>query len=102
MDRESGFISDRVNDDELDVSGLAWSASSGVLWILSDKGRQIFLYNPEKRTAETIELTYMKDGDRKVVKHPEGIALDEPNGLLYILTDVAEKSRLYVFDIPEF
>ncbi|NOC85868.1 SdiA-regulated domain-containing protein [Ruegeria sp. HKCCD6428] len=102
LDRESGFMSDRVNDDELDVSGLAWSASSGVLWILSDKGRQIFLYNPETRTAETIELTYMKDGDRKVVKHPEGIALDEPNGLLYILTDDAEKSRLYVFDIPEF
>ncbi|WP_170530099.1 SdiA-regulated domain-containing protein [Ruegeria arenilitoris] len=100
LDRGSGFVSDRVNDDELDVSGLAWSVS-GVLWILSDKGRQIFLYDPETRTADAIELTYMKNGDRKVVKHPEGIALDEAKGLLYILTDDAEKSRLYVFNIPE-
>nr|WP_254439101.1 SdiA-regulated domain-containing protein [Ruegeria arenilitoris] len=100
LDRGSGFVSDRVNDDELDVSGLAWSVS-GVLWILSDKGRQIFLYDPETRKADTIELTYMKNGDRKVVKHPEGIALDEAKGLLYILTDDAEKSRLYVFNIPE-
>ncbi len=102
LDRESGFISNRVDDDELDVSGLAWSVSSGVLWILSDKGRQIFLYDPETRTAGTIELTYLKDGDHKVVKNPEGIALDEPNGLLYILTDDAKKSRLYVFSIPKY
>nr|WP_254437847.1 SdiA-regulated domain-containing protein [Ruegeria arenilitoris] len=101
LDRGSGFLSDRVNDDELDVSGLAWSVS-GVLWILSDKGRQIFLYDPETRKADTIELTYMKNGDRKVVKHPEGIALDEAKGLLYILTDDGDKSRLYVFNIPEF
>ncbi len=100
--RESGFVSDRVNDDELDLSGLAWSPSSRSLWILSDKGRQIFIYNPEFKSVKSISLTFTEDGKQKEVKHPEGIALDETKGLLYILTDDAKKSRLYVFNIPKF
>ncbi|WP_171126702.1 MULTISPECIES: SdiA-regulated domain-containing protein [unclassified Ruegeria] len=100
--RESGFMSDRVNDDELDLSGLAWSPSSRSLWILSDKGRQIFIYNPEFKSVKSISLTFTDDGKQKEVKHPEGIALDETKGLLYILTDDAKKSRLYVFNIPKF
>ncbi len=100
--RESGFMSDRVNDDELDLSGLAWSPSSRSLWILSDKGRQIFIYNPEFKSVKSISLTFTEDGKQKEVKHPEGIALDETRGLLYILTDDAKKSRLYVFNIPKF
>ncbi len=98
--RDAGFISERVDDDELDLSGLAWSPSSRSLWIVSDKGRQIFVYNPESKSIKSISLTFTEDGKQKEVKHPEGIALDETRGLLYILTDDAKKSRLYVFNIP--
>ncbi len=100
--RDAGFISERVDDDELDLSGLAWSPSSRSLWIVSDKGRQIFVYNPESKAVKSISLTFTEDGKQKEVKHPEGIALDETRGLLYILTDDAKKSRLYVFNIPKF
>ncbi|WP_210092998.1 SdiA-regulated domain-containing protein [Ruegeria sp. HKCCSP346] len=99
---DAGFISERVDNDELDLSGLAWSPSSRSLWILSDKGRQIFVYNPESKSIKSISLTFTEDGKQKEVKHPEGIALDETKGLLYILTDDAKKSRLYVFNIPKF
>ncbi|MCA0930699.1 SdiA-regulated domain-containing protein [Ruegeria profundi] len=101
LDRESGFMSDRVGDDELDLSGLAWSRSSRSLWIVSDKSRQIFVYNPKSKSVKFISLTFTEDGKQKEVKHPEGIALDETRGLLYILTDDAKKSRLYVFEQPE-
>ncbi len=101
LDRKSGFKSDRAKDDELDVSGLAWSASSNRLWVLSDRGRRIFVYDPATKATDAIDLTY-REGDKiKDVKHPEGIALDEENGRLYILTDDAKKSRLYVFEIPD-
>ncbi len=100
--RDAGFISERVDDDELDLSGLAWSPSSRSLWIVSDKGRQIFVYDPESKSIKSISLTFTEDGKQKEVKHPEGIALDETRGLLYILTDDAKKSRLYVFNIPKF
>ncbi|WP_209834427.1 SdiA-regulated domain-containing protein [Ruegeria sp. HKCCE3926] len=100
--RDAGFISERVDNDELDLSGLAWSPSSRSLWIVSDKGRQIFVYNPESKSIKSISLTFTEDGKQKEVKHPEGIALDETKGLLYILTDDAKKSRLYVFNIPKF
>ncbi len=102
LDREAGFMSDRVGDDELDLSGLAWSRSSRSLWIVSDKSRQIFVYNPKSKSVKSISLTFTEDGKQKEVKHPEGIALDETRGLLYILTDDAKKSRLYVFNIPKF
>lgn len=101
LTREAGFVSERADDDELDVSGLAWFASSSSLWILSDKGRQIFVYDLGTKTAQTIRLTYTKDGEQKEVKNPEGIALDEAKGLLYILTDDAKKSRLFVFELPK-
>ncbi|NOC45578.1 MULTISPECIES: SdiA-regulated domain-containing protein [unclassified Ruegeria] len=100
--RDAGFISEVVDNDELDLSGLAWSPSSRSLWIVSDKGRQIFVYNPESKSIKSISLTFTEDGKQKEVKHPEGIALDETKGLLYILTDDAKKSRLYVFNIPKF
>ncbi|KUJ78500.1 SdiA-regulated domain-containing protein [Ruegeria profundi] len=100
--RDAGFISERVDDDELDLSGLAWSPSSRSLWIVSDKSRQIFVYNPESKSIKSISLTFTEDGKQKEVKHPEGIALDETRGLFYILTDDAKKSRLYVFNIPKF
>ncbi|WP_170607914.1 SdiA-regulated domain-containing protein [Ruegeria arenilitoris] len=102
LSRDAGFISERVDDDELDLSGLAWTPSSRSLWIVSDKGRQIFVYNPESKSVKSISLTFTVDGKQKEVKHPEGIALDETRGLLYILTDDAKKSRLYVFNIPKF
>ncbi len=100
--RDAGFISERVDDNELDLSGLAWSRSSRSLWIVSDKSRQIFVYNPKSKSVKSISLTFSEDGKQKEVKHPEGIALDETKGLLYILTDDAKKSRLYVFNIPKF
>ncbi len=101
LDREYGFMSDRVKDDELDVSGLAWSPFSRSLWIVSDKGREIFVFNLQSKSVKSIGLTFIEDGKQKEVKHPEGIALDETKGLLFILTDDAKKSRLYVFEQPE-
>ncbi|WP_425045325.1 SdiA-regulated domain-containing protein [Primorskyibacter sp. S87] len=95
-----GFVSPHANDEELDVSGLAWSASSGLLWMLSDTGRRIFVFDPRENTVATIELEYEKDGKTKSIRNAEGIALDEEAGRLFVLTDDGKKSRLFVFEMP--
>ncbi|NOD47806.1 MULTISPECIES: SdiA-regulated domain-containing protein [unclassified Ruegeria] len=98
---ETGFVSSRADDDELDISGIAWSGETKSLWILSDEGRRIFVFDPEVMTVKTIELLYSKKDEVKEVKNPEGIALDESGGVLYILTDDGKKSRLYAFVLPQ-
>ncbi len=98
---EAGFVSSRADDNELDISGIAWSDKTKSLWILSDEGRRIFVFDPEVLTVKTIDLIYSKKDEVKEVKNPEGIALDESGGVLYILTDDGKKSRLYAFVLPQ-
>nr|WP_286193928.1 SdiA-regulated domain-containing protein [Tropicibacter sp. R16_0] len=99
---KDGFVSPRATDDELDVSGIAWSGATESLWILSDKGRRIFVFDYKSKTTRILDLIYSKKGDLREVKNPEGIALDETNGVLYVLTDNGKKSRLFAFSMPQF
>ncbi|MEM1076750.1 MAG: SdiA-regulated domain-containing protein [Pseudomonadota bacterium] len=98
---QTGFVSSRTDDDELDISGVAWSGKTRSLWILSDEGRRIFVFDPGVQTVKPIDLVYSKKDKVKEVKNPEGIALDESGGVLYIVTDDRKKSRLYAFVLPQ-
>ena len=98
---EMGFYSPHANDENLDVSGLAWSKSSGRLWMLSDTGRRIFVFDPVNETVKPIDLRYSKKGKSATLKRAEGIAIDEGEGHLLVLTDDSKKSKLYVFLLPE-
>lgn len=97
LTKEMGFTSPHTNDTDLDVSGLAWSAKSQTLWILSDKGRRIFVLGADSTRVMAIDLAYQQDGKRKTIRNAEGIALDEENGRLFVLTDDGRKSRLFAF-----
>ena len=97
----AGFVSDNAAEAELDISGLAWDSRSGKVWMVSDEGRSLYLYNLEAQQAEHWPLAYIRQDDRKTVKHAEGVALDPQAGRLFIVTDAGRKSRLYVFALPE-
>lgn len=58
------------SDKVLDFSGLTYDPDRQKLWIVSDTGRSIFLYDPEERTAGAFPL---KIADQCVEK-AEGIA----------------------------
>lgn len=94
---EMGFQSPEAKDEDLDVSGLAWSQEMKTLWILSDTGRRVFVFDPSQNRARPLKLSYEVDGKTKTVKNAEGIALDEKNDRLFILNDNGKKSRLFVF-----
>ncbi|MEM7321088.1 MAG: SdiA-regulated domain-containing protein, partial [Pseudomonadota bacterium] len=102
LSRELGFTSPHADDEDLDVSGLAWSAETSDLWIVSDTGRRGFIFDPAQRTTKAFDLAYARDGETKTIKNAEGIALDEAGERLFILTDDGKKSRLFVFRMPVF
>ena len=97
---ELGFVSPHADDRDLDASGLAWSAATQTLWILSDTGRHIFVFDPAAQTVRPIDLSYAHEGETERIHNAEGIALDEPNNRLYIVTDDGRKSRLFEFELP--
>jgi uncharacterized protein YjiK len=94
-----GFVSPHADDEDLDDSGLAWSRRTRTLWLVSDTGRRIFLLDPKPDHARAIDLTYRHKDETKTIKNAEGIALDEGNDRLYVLTDDGKDSRMFVFDL---
>ncbi len=100
LSKENGFASPKAKDGELDVSGLAWSPFSNTLWMLSDTGKCVFVYNPNTGIAERIDLKFHNSGEKTWVKNAEGIVVDEEAQRIFVLTDDGKDSRLFVFERP--
>lgn len=71
-----------------DLSGISYSVKENCLWLLSDEERKII-----KSSLDGDFITEYKIS----VDQPEGIAVDDENGLIYVVSDKEEK--LYVFEI---
>lgn len=98
LDREHGFIDDDTADDKVDFSGICYDSKRKLLWIVSDKAKRLFLFDPvTKRVLQSFALGYSQDGDYREIKKAEGVAIDETSGRLYIVSD--EEARLYVFQV---
>jgi len=89
----AGFVIDGVDDDDLDVSGLAFDPRDGRLWIVSDQGASVFRYSIEERRAVGRPLFLEKGGERKPVLKAEGVAFDARRSRLYVITDRDEGSE---------
>ena len=100
LSKDKGFASPKAKDGELDISGLAWSPFSNRLWMLSDTGKCVFVFDPKTNTAERIDLKFRKSGDVRWIKNAEGIVIDEEAQRLFVLTDDGKESRLFVFERP--
>lgn len=94
----NGFRDDDRSSEKIDYSGLVYDASRAAFWIVSDKARRLFLYDP---TADAVlqhtALGYVKDGEYREIEKSEGVAFDHEAGRLYVVSD--EDARLYVFDL---
>lgn len=88
-----------VADRDLDVSGIVYDTSRNALWITSDTGRAVYLFDTENKTATGFPLTWSNDGQTKPLKNAEGIAVS-PNGQrLFVVTDDGPSSRFVAYAV---
>ncbi|MEM7223443.1 MAG: SdiA-regulated domain-containing protein [Pseudomonadota bacterium] len=93
-----GFVSTRKKEPKVDFSGICYDAARKAYWIVSDKARRLYLYDPAlDRVRDSAALAYKKGGKRKTIEKAEGVAYDPATGRLYVVSD--EEARLYVFEV---
>ncbi len=95
-----GFVDDDQGDGPLDVSGVSVDRPTGCLWIVSDRGQRLFLFDPSGDSpAHSFALGWLKDKKPRPLPHAEGIAHDPETDRLLIVNDDGKSSRLFVFEV---
>jgi uncharacterized protein YjiK len=87
-DKNSKELSRKKTKDVKDLSGISYSTKEDCLWLLSDEDRKII--------KASLDGDFIKEYKINV-DQPEGIAVDDENNLLYVVSDKEEK--LYVYKI---
>ncbi len=101
---EQEFTISGLPQERLDLSGLCYDSHRDKLWLVSDKGQHLFLYNYHTHMVEQrIPLGYRKNKKgigayREIVK-AEGVTISEDGATLYVVSD--KEARLYVYAIRE-
>jgi uncharacterized protein YjiK len=103
-DRELNEMSRIEIKDVKDLSGVSYSAKENCLWLISDEERKIIKFPlPLSEENGISESPSLREGFRMgseyriTIDQAEGIAVDDENNLLYVVSDKEEK--LYVFEI---
>ncbi|MEV8468107.1 SdiA-regulated domain-containing protein [Fluviibacterium sp. DFM31] len=95
-----GFVDDDQGDWPLDVSGVSVDGPTGCLWIVSDRGQRLFLFDPAGDSpARSFALGWLKDKKPQPLPHAEGIAHDPATDRLMIVNDDGKASRLFTFEV---
>jgi uncharacterized protein YjiK len=98
LNEANGFVDDEVVGDELDFSGICYDRNLKYFWIVSDKGRRVFLHDGKRnRVIQSFPLAYRLNGKYREIKKAEGVAVDPGSNRLFVVSD--KEARLYVFDI---
>jgi uncharacterized protein YjiK len=99
LSQERGFVCRHRDDDELDVSGLAYDAGRGGIWITSDTGKCVFFWDGAENPARHFDLAW-RDGEQvRLVDNTEGVALGPDGDALLVVTDDGKASRLFRYSI---
>jgi len=95
----AGFVSDRAEDNHLDVSGLAWDGQRQGLWITSDTGQALYFFCFATMKARGWALMREAAGKSRRVANAEGVALSLDGQTIFIVTDDGKDSRLLTYRI---
>ncbi len=71
-----------------DLSGVSYSQKEDCLWLLSDEDRKIIKSSLDGDFIEEFKIN---------VQQPEGIAVDDKNDLIYIVSD--KEAKLYIYKL---
>jgi len=94
----NGFIDDQVPSDKIDFAGLSYDPTRDAFWIVSDRGRRVFLYSwDENQVYADPEIRFAPELGSGTVEKAEGLAVDIAAGRFYVMSEVA--NRLYIFDL---
>jgi len=94
----NGFIDDQVPSDKIDFAGLSYDPTRDAFWIVSDRGRRVFLYSwDENQVYADPEIRFAPELGSGTVEKAEGLAVDIGAGRFYVMSEVA--NRLYIFDL---
>lgn len=98
LDASRGFVDPGTSDGAVDYSGICFDPTRGLFWIVSDKARRVYLFDPETyQVVQSAPLAYGKNGALREVVKAEGVAYDSETSRLYVVSD--EEVRLYVFEV---
>jgi len=100
LNEDNGFLDNDISSHRLDFSGICYDTKRSGFWIVSDKGRRLFLYDLSgNRVRQSFTLGYSKNGEYREIEKAEGVAVDPAANRLYVVSDA--EARLYIFDIRE-
>ena len=80
--------------DIKDVSDICWNPRSGNLLLLSHESHCIVEVTTDGKFVSRLELRKKRNGLKKDIEKPEGIAIDPETGTIYIC---GEKEEFYIF-----
>jgi uncharacterized protein YjiK len=72
-----------------DLSGVHYSTKNNLLWLISDESKSVYKCSAEGELISSYKVD---------IEQIEGIAVDDENLLLYLVSDPLEK--LYIFSLP--
>jgi uncharacterized protein YjiK len=84
--------------DDVDFSDIAYDSRREKLWLLSDKLRAVFLYDPKTRGFGAVPL---RTTDGQCVNKPEGVALlaaDDGKESLFVVNDNKDLAKSAIFE----
>lgn len=100
---ERGFALPGVKDKKLDIAGLAHDPQRGAIWMVSDAGQAVFLFDLATGRARAIPIRAADGAGLPDLSDMEGIALDPSGAHLLVVTDDGRNnginSRLFRFAI---
>ncbi len=106
LDEARGFTVPGVPQEVLDVSGITYDTQRKVFWLVSDKGKSLFVYDGHQhKVTQRIPLGYRVGKGKGIgryqrIQKAEGVALSQDGATLTIVSDKKD-ARLYVYAIQE-
>ena len=96
---DRGFKVADVSDKELDISGLAFDPRRQAIWMASDRGGCIFLFDLKTGLGHKIGIGLGPGGIEADLYGIEGIAFDETQGTIYVVSDDGYRSKRFEFSL---
>jgi uncharacterized protein YjiK len=97
LTKKRGFDVAGVSDKKLDISGLAFDSSRQAIWMASDRGGCIFLF--DLKTAYGHKIPIRSESNSKVpdLSGIEGMAVNDTHDAIFAVSDDGNNSRRFDF-----
>ena len=103
LDEERGFSVPGLPQEKLDMSGIGYDTRRDLLWLVSDKGQSLFVYDYHRhRVLQRFPLGFSAGREKGIgtyrrIKKAEGVAISPDGESLFVVSD--KEARLFVFAI---